>query len=624
MYSGPIAVLSVILFHFEVKGFSGGFLGVDIFFVISGYLITLHINEQLEQESFSFSMFYLRRVRRLFPAIFATLVLSSLVAILILPRQLLSDFAESQMAASIYVSNIYFYSVADYFDTENIVKPLLHTWSLSVEEQFYLIWPLLMYAFFRLNQTLLIVGMAVASLLAAELMFSRSPSATFYNFPFRAFEFAVGALASRVPSQTLSIWKMNVLLTLSVLSVSASIFLTTESSRNPGLNSLPLCLGVGTLIWISHPLANVKNTLTTFLVRIGLLSYSGYLVHWPLLVFFKTYYPDPLSAVEIFALLLSTYILAEVLFNTVEKPALSIKFSENRLKIFLLAPITVFFSVVFYLSHGKLYRLINPDSQGVQAILDAIPERKADLEQISQEVKGKLARNKMRKTRTIVVVGDSHALDVSLSLQYLLADTEYAVKLMSSPCDPLASESIDQSLEDLYQNHGQAEVRNPVYCEKYHDSFVSVLTGYSPDLVVFSEDWRIPALSHISGTVSQVKSQTAAEVLLLGRNPIFPPHPNILFKSIERPEEINELAWSGRYKKGQAADPQLAEIASETGSYFVSKHQLVCPSERCTMLIDGKMGYVDMGHWSSVGMKYYGKILLRTAEFKCAVSDRIP
>ena len=122
-----VAVLAVIFFHFEVPGFSGGFLGVDIFFVISGYLITLHISESLSTGEFRFSTFYLRRVRRLFPAIFVTLILTSIAALFILPKSLLHDFALSQLAASTYISNIWFWSIADYFDTESIVKPLLHT-----------------------------------------------------------------------------------------------------------------------------------------------------------------------------------------------------------------------------------------------------------------------------------------------------------------------------------------------------------------------------------------------------------------------------------------------------------------------------------------------------------------
>ena len=189
-----VAVLAVIFFHFEIPGFDGGFLGVDIFFVISGYLITLHIQQQLSESKFNFLYFYLRRIRRLFPALVAMLLICSIAALIILPKSLLENFSNSQIASSIYISNIYFWSVADYFDTESILKPLLHTWTLSVEEQFYIVWPLFVLIAFSWRPKIAISIAAVSSLIAAEVIYDISPSTTFYLFPFRIFEFAIGAL----------------------------------------------------------------------------------------------------------------------------------------------------------------------------------------------------------------------------------------------------------------------------------------------------------------------------------------------------------------------------------------------------------------------------------------------
>ncbi|MBK6736527.1 MAG: acyltransferase [Haliea sp.] len=190
------AVLAVILFHFEVPGFDGGFLGVDIFFVISGYLITAHIREQLSDGTFTFSQFYARRIRRLMPALVAIFVITSITSLLVFPRDLLLDFAHSQLASALYVSNIYFWSVADYFDTSSYLKPLLHTWSLSVEEQFYLFWPLCLFFVGVRHTRWFIVVAGVLSLIAAEIGYEVSATATFFMFPFRIFEFAIGAWIS--------------------------------------------------------------------------------------------------------------------------------------------------------------------------------------------------------------------------------------------------------------------------------------------------------------------------------------------------------------------------------------------------------------------------------------------
>lgn len=615
-----VAVLSVIFFHFEVPGFSGGFLGVDIFFVISGYLITLHINEGLTRGDFKFANFYLRRIRRLFPAIFITLVLTSVAALLILPKSLLTDFSQSQLAASTYISNIYFWSVADYFDTESIVKPLLHTWSLSVEEQFYMVWPLLIFLIFGQNQLRFIMAFIVISLVAAELTFSHSPSTVFYYFPFRIFEFAIGAMVGQLPPRQLKKLATNGLLLVAGFCVLGSIYLTTEESRNPGLLSLPLCMGVAAIIGLCHPWMNTDNYLTKVLVRVGLVSYSAYLVHWPLLVFYKIYKPGPLSIEATAALIAVTFLLAEILFNCVERPMSKVSIVEHKLKLFLFVPLVFIFALAFKLGEEKLYRELKSDTHSVQAVLDGIPDRKLMLARIGEEIAEKIFHSQVEKTKKIVVIGDSHSVDVTLSLQYLLADTEYAVENKHSICDPLSSSSIKKSLTELYRDHGQDPVKDPAYCERYHQNFLPDLAARSPDIIVFSEAWRGPTLSYISDTVTQVRTLTGADVLLLGKNPIFSPHPNIVFKNVERPEEINKAAWSRRYVHLDQGDGKLAKVALETGSYFVSKLDLICPSEECVMLVDGHMAYVDSNHWSAVGMRYYGARLLETREFQEIIS----
>ena len=443
-----IAVLSVIFFHFEVPGFSGGFLGVDIFFVISGYLITLHINEQLANNDFNFISFYARRIRRLFPALFSTLIICSIAALFILPKSLLHDFANSQIAASTYVSNIYFWSIADYFDTQSILKPLLHTWSLSVEEQFYLLWPLLIVLSFRRKQTILIAALGALSVIGAELTFTTSPSSVFYLFPFRVFEFAIGALVGRIklgrPSAPIS----NILLIVAISVVLASIFLINENTRGPGLLSLPLCIGIALIIWLSHPWANANNFITKPLLRIGLVSYSAYLVHWPLLVFLKVLRPEDLSGRTSFWLCITTYLLAEILFNVVERPTAKIDIKKNKLRIFLAVPALVLFSIAFALGYQPAYDAIGAIGYGgksraeVQQILDRIPDRRLVLKTIKQKISDHPAKGQVGKTRKIVVVGDSHSVDVSLALQYLLIDSEFTVQNLHSICDPLTIESI--------------------------------------------------------------------------------------------------------------------------------------------------------------------------------------
>ena len=194
-----IAVLPVILFHAGFETFSGGFVGVDVFFVISGYLITTIIIAELEQGKFSIINFYERRARRILPALFLVmLVCIPLAWFWLLPRDM-QDFSQSLVAVTVFASNILFWRESGYFDTAAELKPLLHTWSLAVEEQYYVIFPLFLMSFWRLGKRwimILLVAVFVVSLALAQWASLAKPSAAFFLLPARGWELLVGAFAA--------------------------------------------------------------------------------------------------------------------------------------------------------------------------------------------------------------------------------------------------------------------------------------------------------------------------------------------------------------------------------------------------------------------------------------------
>jgi peptidoglycan/LPS O-acetylase OafA/YrhL len=207
------AVLPVMLFHAGFQGFSGGFVGVDVFFVISGYLITSIIIAELDRGTFSIANFYERRARRILPALFLVMICCIPAAwIYLLPIDM-KDFVQSVMAVSLFSSNILFWSESGYFDTASELKPLLHTWSLAVEEQFYVIFPLLLMLLWRSGRkrVLMALGVLLAiSLAVAQWAATAQPSAAFFLLPMRGWELLVGALAafhlSRRDRPLLPIW----------------------------------------------------------------------------------------------------------------------------------------------------------------------------------------------------------------------------------------------------------------------------------------------------------------------------------------------------------------------------------------------------------------------------------
>ena len=191
-----LAVVPVILFHAGFEYFRGGFVGVDVFFVISGYLITTIIVSEQEAGTFSLLNFYERRARRILPALFLVMLVSTIAAYFWLAAPDLKDFSRSLMAVSVYLSNFLFLQETGYWDTEGELKPLLHTWSLAVEEQYYLLFPPFLMLMWRYRKrwmfgSILVIG--VISLLASQWGSHRFPSANFFLLPTRAWELAIGA-----------------------------------------------------------------------------------------------------------------------------------------------------------------------------------------------------------------------------------------------------------------------------------------------------------------------------------------------------------------------------------------------------------------------------------------------
>lgn len=331
-----VAVLSVLLFHLNVAGFDGGFIGVDIFFVISGFLITGVIASDVAAGRFSFLKFYSRRARRLLPAMFMTLCLTSVAAYLLMAPQHLENFARSLMAATLGVSNILFWSESGYFDLAARMKPLLHTWSLGVEWQFYLLWPLLLVglmALFRrrmiwpmlaiggLSFWLIVAfqdGGAFPGTKAAELLVD-GRATVFYNMPFRVFEFACGAVLVWLPKpRTIAV--NEALAGAGLVLIIAAILALDGAAREPAFNMLVPTMGAGMLLhadrsrWVGHLLRNPS------IVYIGRISYSLYLVHWPIIVFSEYAVLRPLHANESAMVALLALGLASAMFYLVEEP----------------------------------------------------------------------------------------------------------------------------------------------------------------------------------------------------------------------------------------------------------------------------------------------------------------
>lgn len=321
-----IAVMGVLVFHLNESWLGGGYVGVDVFFVISGFLMTSIIQRNLEKGSFSIIQFYERRIRRIVPALFVMfLVVSLLASNILLPNDLL-DYAKSLKYALFSVSNFHFLRTAeDYFHSDISQMPLLHTWSLSIEEQFYVIHPMVMimgnrYLKSRRGMMILVAIVGLVSLLLSQWVVSRTPEKAFYLIPWRAWELLLGSFIAlaRLPERP---GRMDPILGIAGLGmVLGSIFTFDSSTVFPGYSAAIPCMGAALLIYsgrlgkgiVAHVLSRKP------FVFVGLISYSLYLWHWPLITFCK--YVFPYNSQVAVGIGLLSIILGFLSWRFVEKP----------------------------------------------------------------------------------------------------------------------------------------------------------------------------------------------------------------------------------------------------------------------------------------------------------------
>lgn len=363
-----VAVLPVVFYHAGFTLVSGGFVGVDIFFVISGYLITFLLLRELEQsQTISISKFYERRIRRIIPALIAVSVVSSVAAFNWLPPQTLDHFGAALAATFLFVSNIYFWRNTGYFDSAAELNPLLHTWSLSVEEQFYIFFPLLLLFLFRFRKNRLVLFLilfAAASLTLAQHLVRSNQGAAFYLITSRAWELLIGSLcAIYLTYYTQALPKNPIvregLSVIGLLFLLSSIFFLDHKVPFPGLAAVPVVLGTAFIICFSQHTITGKLLSAKPLVAIGLISYSLYLWHQPIFAFARLRCQCEPDFTFYILLILLSFALAYLSWKFIEVPFRHKKKLPST-KVYLYcgsaAILLLVFAIAAKFSHGMKFR----------------------------------------------------------------------------------------------------------------------------------------------------------------------------------------------------------------------------------------------------------------------------
>lgn len=593
-----IAVLGVVIFHLKVFApafdLSGGFAGVDIFFVISGFLISRIIFAECAAGRFSFMKFYARRARRILPALLVACAITSLVGYFAMYPLEYELLARSLLAASLFSANLYFFATSNYFGPGAAELPLLHLWSLGVEEQFYLVFPALIVLTAKLRSRMffvVLVALLLLSLIAAQIALSIDPPAAFYLLPFRAFELLIGSVLAAPRLRTTSSATVASMAGIAGLAlIAASFILLNEAIRFPGIAALPVCVGTALLIWSGESRLGFPTRWlgTAPLVSLGRLSYSLYLYHWPVWFFVRRIWPGS-DFHSMIALGLSLA-LAWTSYRWVEQPArhstaLAIPSRALQWGAFGIAA-SLFVGATIAATGGFAWR----SDDRFTAYLNY-----KNFEQFrsgtcflyhTQRVTNLKPECLAPSQRPIAVIwGDSAIAQYASNLDKMFAARGYDMRqATASACPP----AID------------LDVPKRPYCLDFNRVVLSKLLDLKPAIVVLGAAWKTMAYPGLEGVISALQD-AGVKVVILGNGPIFKaPVPAILAR---RFQDKNSDSTSGDdlIDMSVAEDSLRAVVAKHPPAKFISVVDSVCPERSCLLLVDGIPVHFDVFHVTEPG-----------------------
>jgi peptidoglycan/LPS O-acetylase OafA/YrhL len=606
-----LAVFLVLFDHLRVSRFSGGYVGVDVFFVISGFLITrLIVQEVREGRGFSFSRFYARRLRRILPALLATCIVSAVFAFLLLSPEDLAAFGGSLWTSVLSMSNVFFCFNTGYFAAEAQTRPLLHLWSLGVEEQFYALWPLLLVLLMKRGERVTVwslVGAGVVSVLLAQWFllnrswFADANDPAFYLTPFRVFEFAMGGLmvwgVAVRPARSIV---MELLLVAGLGLIVGSAVTYSPATTFPGLCALVPCTGAALVIYAGtaqHAGWLLRNRLA---VGLGLISYSIYLLHWPLIVMVGYYRYAPLTLAGKVVLLGVVLGSAAAMYHWVEQPFRRRPFDRSARRPLVAAVVTMVMLVAAgasaWAQRGWEWRL--PASRQGPTPQEWLARERAYCEPGRRTVPHELApcQHNGSSRRMIAAWGDSHAQHLIAGLSEAYPD--YNVLVFYRPGCTAASGFLGYEGQ-LNDRIAEAE------CVEYNRRTLEFLIRHPPMTILLSNAKRdTPALVAPATAFLASRLRAAGHRVVLLGDFIGPGRPGVSCRSVPAwliPDSALITRCSGDraelQRQWQYSDDLIARLP-ET----VDVRPVQCPGGVCAFASDdGTPFFRDSDHLTTAG-----------------------
>ena len=620
-----VAVLGVIFYHFShgwLRGhrwFRGGYVGVDVFFVISGYLITrLILDEAYQTGRFDFGRFYVRRMRRLLPALFVTLGISLALAMALFSPEQFQRFGRSMAAATLSGSNILFWTESGYFDVDAHLKPLLHTWSLAVEEQFYLFWPAFLWFVARRTarrwHPYLIAALGIVSLLLNYIWVvcnfdPKYRSTIFYLTPFRIFELAMGGMAIYTASVFWSRrWVQEIGMAAGLTMIGYATVNFSDDLVFPDYYALVPCFGAF-LVIVSGQSRLLGRILTNSIaVGIGLISYSMYLAHWPALVFYEHYKSGDLARRESVGLFALTVVAAALIYRFVETPfrrrapSLVDPPSQRRFVVSCLttAALLAIIGVQIGASNGWAWR--DPKALTATAVAEG-KQRRFDLF-LPGCLMGNLAGASCRLDRPsqLLFLGDSHEPDGYNSFAEIYHDSP-DVNLVAFGSFNDCNVQFDAS--GPFSSAGVCSARVATLRDP---KFVSSLTG-----VVLSMNrpyhesaepiWQV--IVHLRAMNPRIAVAVIGGFIIANRDCSEVYSERHSFAACRDPQFV---AWSAFNERDSYTPPRGLRYV------YIDRMRLLCSDGTlgsCTMEADGEPAFYDTHHLSFGFARYVGQRIAR-------------
>lgn len=616
-----LAILPVLFFHAEYAWMPGGFLGVDVFFVISGYLISSILIKEANSGALSLALFYERRARRILPALFFVLGVSYVGAWWVLSPHALIDFAKSLIASVSFVANFYFWLTSNYFNADTHLKPLVHIWSLGIEEQFYFIFPLLFLLFWRVKRLfvwLLVVGFGL-SFGYAHYLSQWDANSSFYLLPSRAWELLIGAFCAAYLSYKTHppLAYAQVGSVLGLILILGSMLFMQPSYAHPDFITLAPTVGAALIILCASPATWTARFLShKLLVGIGLLSYSLYLWHQPLFAFALHLTSQSVLQPWLSLTLIGiSVVLAYISWRWVEKPFRNRQFLTQK-SVFLLSLAAILLScalsAVLILNHGFPQRF----HQSVQRILQfesypysAIYRENTCFLNEHQQAHDFAAECLISAQQPALIWGDSHAAALSFGLRQ--HNPQWA-QLNASGCPPLA-------LTDISWRP---------FCADINRFVLEQIEAHQPSHIVLEANWGLYALDDLTQRLQTTlelvhQLSPSSRLYVLGDLPQWQPSLLTLLQHNPSRFTVDRTLKNDSLAQTRLLDQQLrtgtesarhAAPAQKNWAHFISLESLLCQEAQCTAVVSDAAGEPvpmawDYGHPTAEGSVFLAQQL---------------